>query len=83
MPRIYSVHDSKAKAYLNPFYARTSGEAIRAFQTECKNNQSPFSQYPADFTLYELGEFCENTASLITHANPIHLSNAAEFQVQQ
>lgn len=80
--RIYSVHDNKAKAYLNPFHARTSGEAIRAFQTECKNPQSPFNQYPSDFTLYELGEFDEESASIATHKSPVHLSNASEFQQQ-
>jgi len=52
MPRIYSVHDSKSEAYLNPFYSRTKAEAIRAFQTECNNETSPFHLYPTDFTPY-------------------------------
>lgn len=83
MPRIFSVLDSKTQAYLNPFYARTTGEAIRAFQTECKNTQSPFHQYPTDFTLYELGEFCENTSNISTHKQPNQIAHASEFATQQ
>lgn len=79
MPCIYSVHDSKSEAYLNPFYSRTKAEAIRAFQTECNNETSPFYLYPTDFTLYELGEFDELSASIVTHEKPVHLSHASEF----
>lgn len=82
MPRIYSIHDSKSEAYLQPFFMRTKAEAIRSFQSATKDTTSPFSQYPADFTLYELGEFDELSSSIVTHAKPVHLANAAEFTNQ-
>jgi len=78
--KIFSVHDSKAEAYLPPIYFKSAGEAIRSFETACSDIQSNFHKYPADFTLVELGEFDELSASIATHTKPRILSNAAEFK---
>lgn len=77
--KIFSVHDSKAEAYLPPIYFKTPAEAIRAFSSSCKEESSQFHQFPADFTLVELGEFSEISADITTHAQPRILSNASEF----
>lgn len=77
--KIFSVHDSKAIAYLPPFYMRNAGEAMRAFQTSCQDQNSQFNKYPSDYTLVELGEFDEETASIATHASPKILINAKEY----
>lgn len=79
MPRIYAVHDTKAEAYLQPFFLRTKGEAIRSFSEECKKTGSPFNAHSSDFSLYELGEYDELSASIVCHKSPLHLANAAEF----
>lgn len=78
--KIFSVHDVKAEAYLPPIYFRSAGEAIRSFETSCKDTNSNFHKYPSDFTLVELGEFDEQSASIATHDKPRILSNAAEFK---
>jgi hypothetical protein len=78
--KIFSIHDSKAEAYLPPIYFKTAAEAIRAFSTACEDSQTQFFKYPADFTLVELGEFDEPTASIATHKLPRILSNASEFK---
>lgn len=77
--KMFSVHDSKAEAYFNPIFFKTAGEAIRAFETTCRDVESQFNKYPADFTLVELGEYNEQDASIKSHATPRILSNAAEF----
>lgn len=77
--RIYSVHDSKAEAYLSPIYFKTKGEALRAFETSCQDKDSNFAKYPSDFTMVELGEFNENDASITLHEKPLILANASEF----
>nr|QJB20477.1 MAG: nonstructural protein [Microvirus sp.] len=78
--KIFSVHDSKAEAYLAPIYYRTAGEALRAFETTCRDSNSPFHQFPSDYTLVELGEFDEHSASIVTHDKPKILSNASEYK---
>jgi len=79
--KIFSIHDSKAEAYLSPIYFKTSAEAIRAFSTACEDSSSQFFKYPSDFTLVELGEFDEISASIVTHTAPRILSNASEFKL--
>lgn len=78
--KIFSIHDSKAEAYLAPIYFKTPAEAIRAFSTACEDTSTSFYKYPSDYTLVELGEFDEVTASICTHNTPRILSNASEFK---
>lgn len=78
--KIFSVHDSKAEAYLAPIYFRTKGEAIRAFETTCQDETSQFHKYPSDFTLVELGEFNETTSAITPLIAPLHLSHASEYK---
>ena len=78
--KIFSVHDSKAEAYLPPIFFKTAGEAIRAFETSCRDENTNLFRYPSDFTLVELGEFDEPSASIATHKIPKILCNAAEYK---
>lgn len=59
--KICVVYDSKAEAYLNPFFVRSSGEAIRGFGDEAnsKSSDSQLSMHPEDYTLFELGTWDE------------------------
>ncbi|AZL82930.1 nonstructural protein [Apis mellifera associated microvirus 29] len=77
--KIFTVHDSKAEAYLPPFYMKTKGEALRAFETTVKDTNSQFNKYPHDYTLVELGNFDENSAAIVTHQAPLILANASEY----
>ena len=61
--RIFTVYDSKAAIYGQPFYAVTDGIALRMF-SDAVNNHSPdnaLNRYPEDFTLYYIGEFDDAT----------------------
>lgn len=77
--KIFSVHDIKAKAYLQPVFIKTTGEAIRTFQTECGNPASLFQQHPGDFTFVELGLWDERTATMELHSKPAIIATAAEY----
>ena len=78
MQKIYSVHDSAAKAYLPPFFMRTNTEAERAFETTVKDENSQFNKYPGDYTLVSMGTFDEDTG-LITATEPQIIANATKF----
>lgn len=77
--KIFTVHDARAEAYLPPFYMRTKGEAIRAFETTVKDTNSQFNKYPQDYTLVELGEFDESTADIKLLDKPTILENASTY----
>lgn len=55
--KVFVVHDSKVGAYMTPFFARTIGEAMRSWESLCNDGKSMMSQYPADFSLFEVAEY--------------------------
>lgn len=78
--KIFSVYDSKAEAYLPPFFMPSRGVALRAFAEASNSADHKFSRYAADFTLFELGEFCDSTCKFKLHAALINLGSALEFR---
>lgn len=80
--KCFAVYDLKVAAYLNPIFFRTSAEAIRAFETSCKDSNTQFFQYPSDFQLFDLGSFDINSGDFDLHAKPVPIAHAAEFAYQ-
>jgi len=78
--KVYATYDSKAEAYLQPFFMRARGEAIRGWTTVCNDPKTQFFTNPEDFTLFELGEYDEFTGTLIPHPAKISLGCAIEFK---
>ncbi|AXH76019.1 MAG: nonstructural protein [Microviridae sp.] len=76
---VFTVYDSAVSAYLQPFFARTSGEAIRSFSDACR--EGPFAQHPMDFTLMLLGEYDDAGAMFATQA-PVRVASATEFSTK-
>lgn len=77
--KMFTVYDSKAEAYLAPFCFKSKGEAIRAFTETVNDGKSTFSKYPADFTLFELGDYHEESAQFGLHPTPVSVGVALEF----
>lgn len=54
---IYSVYDSKAEAFLQPFFAVSRGAAVRMFSDAAQDESHAFHKHAEDFTLFEVGRF--------------------------
>ncbi len=64
MQFIFSIYDSGASAYLPPFVLPAAGMAERSF-SDCVNDKShAFSRHPADYTLFQIGTWDEQTAEI-------------------
>lgn len=74
-----SVFDSKVGAYAAPFCARSKGEAIRSFQTACSDDTLPFKRYPADYRLFVVADFDDNTGYITAVSPPEALIGADEL----
>lgn len=61
---MYSIHDTKSGAFTPPFVARARGEAIRSFQAAIQDSQHPMSKFPADYVLYHVGTFFDDTGAV-------------------
>lgn len=76
----FSVHDSKAEAFIQPFFLPNVPMALRIFEGACNDPQSNFKKYPGDFTLFEIGIFDCDKGTLIPHENAVNHGLAISFQ---
>lgn len=77
--KMFTVFDSKAAAYLPPFFTQTTGTALRSFESECNNPESSFYKYPGDYALFELGSFDQANSTVELLPAPLNLGLAQEF----
>jgi len=66
MQNIYSVYDSKAEAFLQPFFATADGVAIRMFQQAANDSEHDFSKWAEDYTLFNLGKWDPKNGTLFS-----------------
>lgn len=76
---IFSIYDSKAEAYLQPFFGKTNATAIRQFQDAVQKSDTQFNQHAGDYTLFAIGEFDENSGSIAPLNANVKLANGIEF----
>lgn len=79
--RQYTIFDSKAEIYLQPFCFSTHGASLRAFKETVNDGQSNISKHPADYTLFYIGIWDDNTGEQKPETH-INLGNGLE-QVEQ
>lgn len=82
MLKLFSVYDSKAGAFIQPFFSQSTGTAVRAFEQAANDEDHYFHQFAGDYTLFELGSFEQETAKFEIHSSPINLGLAITFIVQ-
>lgn len=64
--KVFGVRDTKALAFLQPFFSVSVPAAVRAFGDAINENpNSPLGKHPEDYILYELGDFDDNSGELI------------------
>ena len=71
--KVISVRDRVADGFANPGFYVSAGAAIRSFSDEVQRvpepgRPNPLYDHPADFDLYLLGEYDDETGSFETHA---------------
>lgn len=66
--QLFSVYDSKTKTYAQPNFLINKGAALRAWEEAANDKSMQIGKTPADFTLFHIGEFDDETG-VITMAN--------------
>lgn len=77
--RVFSVYDSAARTYSQPFYSVGRGVALRQFEALVNDGQSTVSRWPKDFSLFELGSFNDETAIFIFLDAPERICDASSL----
>lgn len=80
--QLFSVRDSKGEAYSPPRAHKTVGEAERMLETIVneKRDGNFLNMYPADYALYHLGTFDDQTGKMKLFDSPRHLHDAINFK---
>lgn len=72
--RVYGIRDLKAGAFAPPFFMQRDEMAVRAFSDAIQDPQHAMSRHPEDYHLFYLGEYNDESGSLVSAANgPVFL----------
>ena len=65
--KLFVVYDSKTESYGVPFFRDFTANALREWSEVASNKsdkQNQISKFPADFTLFEIGEYDQLTGEV-------------------
>ncbi|WNK13651.1 MAG: nonstructural protein [Microvirus sp.] len=79
---IYTILDSKAGIFCNPFISINDQTALRDFLRACTDPSVDFSYFPADYTLFHIGFFDEVLGTLMPNAALINLGTGATISAK-
>lgn len=68
--KIYSIYDSAADVFNDPFNQLTNEVALRTFRSLIYDGQSTISNTPGDFSLFCLGDFNSETGVVTGYFKP-------------
>jgi len=78
--KIYSTYDAKVKAFHPPLAFRNSGEATRWFTDMSNDPKSNLCRYPEDYSLFETGEFNDESGLIIQYEAKLPLGSALQYK---
>lgn len=76
---VFTVYDSAASAYMDPFFAPTAEFALRGFREAVNTPGHQFNKFPEDYTLFQIGTYSSESAVLVSTA-PHSLGVAIQFK---
>lgn len=77
--KIYTIYDSKAEAYLQPFFSQNKATATRQFQQAAQDEKTDFNRHAADYTLFEIGTWDEFAGTLTPDDTKLNLGLALDY----
>jgi alkyl hydroperoxide reductase subunit AhpC len=80
--KLYYLYDSKSESYTAPTVNPARGQAIRSFSDAVNGDNGVISQHPADFTLFEVGEFDPVTGEITLYDSKVSVANGLDVKVE-
>lgn len=81
--KVYSVFDSKVKVFDPPFLMRNAAEALRSFNLAVNhesNKNGKIATFPADYTLFEIGEWNDLNGTMIMYEAKTSLATGLDVK---
>ena len=77
--KMFVIYDSKANAYMQPWFLTQEAMAQRAF-ADCVNDADHnFGRHPEDYTLFAIGDFDDQSAK-VQWTPPISFGNGIQYK---
>lgn len=76
--QMFAVYDSTTQIYAQPNFLATIQVAQRMWPEAANDPNSQIGKYPADFTLFHLGEYDDETGKFTNLHTPVSLGTALE-----
>lgn len=81
---VCAVYDAAVKAYLQPFFARSTGEAVRGFSDAVNDPKLQFKAHYADYSLFHVATWDDAVAEFTPAGTaPIRLVAAAQVVIDE
>lgn len=77
---LYSVYDSKAESYSQPFFAVNDAVARRMFEQACNDGETPVCAHPEDYTLFRVGDWSSEAGKVQGLEAPVAIARAIELK---
>lgn len=63
---IYSIYDSAAGSYMNPFVMQSDAQALRAFTDIATDAEHDIGKHPEDYSVWYIGQFHQIKGELVS-----------------
>lgn len=77
---VVAIRDSAVDAFSPPFFVPSTAAAVRSFGDALRDPQGAMGKHPADYTLYQLGEFDEDTGRFTNLDSPQQLVRGQDIK---
>ena len=77
--KVFCVYDSKMEEFGVPMFLRSRGECLRAFSDVVKSPESPMHKHPADYTLFEVGDWDAEKGTFTQYDAKVSMGLALDF----
>jgi len=67
--KVFSMYDKGVGCFLQPFFARAPGEAVRMVQELVKSPETLMAKYPDQFAVYHVGEFHDDSGMFVLNTS--------------
>lgn len=77
--QVFSVFDTKAQAFLPPFYATNGAVACRMMLDACSDPKHPFNVHSGDYNLFQVASFDDDTGRFDPLDSFVNLGSLVTF----
>lgn len=78
---VFCIYDAATGAFMQPFFARSKGEALRSFTELANDPKTSVHKYPSDYTMFLLGSW-DDGGGIFDTAPPERVISALEVQIK-